>query len=70
MMLGGLARDIELGRLITMRAMKLANVDFARKEVSMAKNHVAETLHRAVDTALQLNSRTRIFQRYPTGADI
>ena len=28
---------------------------FARKEVSMAKNHVADTLHRAVDTALQLN---------------
>ena len=56
MMLGGLAADIELGRLITMRAAwKLANGDFARKEVSMAKNHVAETLHRAVDTALQLN---------------
>ena len=56
MMLGGLAADIELGRLITMRAAwKLANGDFARKEVSMAKNHVAETLHRSVDTALQLN---------------
>ena len=56
MMLGGLAADIELGRLITMRAAwKLANGDFARKEVSMAKNHVADTLHRAVDTALQLN---------------
>ena len=56
LMLGGLASDIELGRLITMRAAwKLANGDFARKEVSMAKNHVAETLHRSVDTALQLN---------------
>ena len=56
MMLGGLAADIELGRLITMRAAwKLANGDFARKEVSMAKNHVAETLPRTVDTALQLN---------------
>ena len=56
LMLGGLASDIELGRLITMRAAwKLANGDFARKEVSMAKNHVADTLHRSVDTALQLN---------------
>jgi len=56
MMLGGIASDIELGRLITMRAAwKLANGDFARKEVSMAKNHVADTLHRAVDTCLQLN---------------
>jgi acyl-CoA dehydrogenase len=56
MMLGGLAADIELGRLITMRAAwKLANGDFARKEVSMAKNHVADTLQKAVDTALQLN---------------
>ena len=25
------------------------------EKVSMAKNHVADTLHRAVDTALQLN---------------
>ena len=56
MMLGGLAADIELGRLITMRAAwKLANGDFARKEVSMAKNQVADTLQKAVDTALQLN---------------
>jgi acyl-CoA dehydrogenase len=56
MMLGGIAADIELGRLITMcAAWKLANGDFARKEVSMAKNHVADTLHRAVDTCLQLN---------------
>ena len=56
MMLGAIASEIELGRLITMQAAwKLANGDFARKEVSMAKNHVAETLHRAVDTALQLN---------------
>ncbi len=55
-MLGGVAADIELGRLITMRAAwKLANGNFARKEVSMAKNHVADTLQRAVDTALQLN---------------
>lgn len=55
-MLGGVAADIEMGRLITMRAAwKLAGGDFARKEVSMAKNHVADTLQRAVDTALQLN---------------
>ena len=56
MMLGGIAADIELGRLITMRAAwKLANGDFARKEVSMAKNHVADTLQKAVETCLQLN---------------
>ena len=43
-MLGGVAADIELGRLITMRAAwKLVQGDFARKEVSMAKNHVADT---------------------------
>jgi acyl-CoA dehydrogenase len=35
-------------------AWKLDAGDFARKEVSMAKNHVADTLHLAVDTAIQL----------------
>jgi acyl-CoA dehydrogenase len=29
--------------------------DFARKEVSMAKIQVADTLHLAADTAIQLN---------------
>ncbi|MSP66826.1 MAG: acyl-CoA dehydrogenase, partial [Alphaproteobacteria bacterium] len=44
-----------LGRLLTMHAAwTLDRGDFARKEVSMAKVHVADTLYRAVDTAIQL----------------
>jgi acyl-CoA dehydrogenase len=55
LMLGGLAHDIEIGRLLTMHAAwKLDQGDFARKEVSMAKLHVADTLHKAADTAIQL----------------
>jgi acyl-CoA dehydrogenase len=55
-MLGDLAYKIEIGRLLTMKAAwKLAGGDFARKEVSMAKIHVADTLHDAVDTAIQIN---------------
>jgi acyl-CoA dehydrogenase len=46
---------IEIGRLLTMRAaVKLDAGDFARKEISMAKIQVADTLHKAVDTAIQL----------------
>jgi acyl-CoA dehydrogenase len=36
-------------------AWKLDQGDFARKEVSGAKLHVADTLHLAADTAIQLN---------------
>jgi acyl-CoA dehydrogenase len=55
-LLGEAALAIEIGRLLTMRAaLKLDAGDFARKEVSMAKIVVADTLHKAVDTALQLN---------------
>jgi hypothetical protein len=36
-------------------AVKVDAGHFARKEVSMAKVQVADTLHLAVDTALQLN---------------
>ncbi len=55
-MLGDLAYKIEIGRLLTMKAAwKLAASDFARKEVSMAKIQVADTLHEAVDTAIQIN---------------
>lgn len=55
-MIGAVAMDIHVGRLLTMNAAwKLDQGDFARKEVSMAKIHVADTLHRAVDTAIQLN---------------
>ena len=55
-MMGEVAMGIEVGRLLTMRAaMKLDQGDFARKEVSMAKIQVADTLHLAADTAIQLN---------------
>jgi acyl-CoA dehydrogenase len=55
LMLGKVAHDIEIGRLLTMHAAwKLDQGDFARKEVSMAKIHVADTLHTAADTAIQL----------------
>ncbi len=56
MMLGGLAMDIETGRLLTMKAAwEIDRGGFARKEVSMAKIHVANLLHRAADTAIQIN---------------
>ena len=56
MMLGGLAMDIETGRLLTMKAAwEIDRGGFARKEVSMAKIHVANLLHRAADTAIQVN---------------
>jgi acyl-CoA dehydrogenase len=54
-LLGEAAMAIEIGRLLVMKAAwKLDQGDFARKEVSMAKVQVADTLHKAVDTALQL----------------
>ena len=54
--LGEVAHEIEMGRLIVMKAAwKLDQGDFARQEVSMAKIHVADTLHKAVDIAIQLN---------------
>ena len=55
-LLGDAAMKIEIGRLLVMRAAdKLDRGDFARKEVSMAKVAVADVLHQAVDTAIQLN---------------
>lgn len=54
--LGRVAMDIQIGRLLTMNAAwALDQGSFARKEVSMAKVHVADTLHRAADVAIQLN---------------
>lgn len=54
--MGEIAHKISIGRLLVMHAAwKLDQGDFARKEVSSAKIHVANTLHRAVDTAIQLN---------------
>ncbi|ROO33775.1 acyl-CoA dehydrogenase family protein [Salinisphaera orenii] len=55
-MLGEAAMAIQTGRLLTMHAAwQLDQGSFARKEVSMAKVNVSETLHQAVDTAIQLN---------------
>jgi acyl-CoA dehydrogenase len=54
--LGEVAQAIAVGRLLVMHAAwKLDQGDRARKEVSMAKVHVADTLHRAADVAIQLN---------------
>lgn len=56
MMLGDLAMGIEIGRLLVMKAAwELDRGGFARKEVSMAKIHVANLLHKAADTAIQIN---------------
>lgn len=56
MKLGEVAHQIAIGRLLVMHAAwKLDQGDRARKEVSMAKLHVADTLHNAADTAIQLN---------------
>ena len=54
--LGETAHDIAIGRLLVMQAAwKLDQGDFARKEISMAKVHVADTLHKAADMAIQTN---------------
>ena len=55
-MLADVAMDIEIGRLMTMRAAaKLDSGDQARTEVSMAKIFVSELLHKSIATAIQLN---------------
>ena len=54
-MLGEAAMQVDVGRLLTMRAaVRLDAGEFARKEVSIAKIVVSEALHRAIDTAMQL----------------
>lgn len=54
-LLGDCAMQIEIGRLLTMKAAwALDQGSFARQEVSMAKVQVADTLHKAADTAIQL----------------
>jgi acyl-CoA dehydrogenase len=56
LMLGRLAMNIEIGRLLVMKAAwELDRGGFARKEVSMAKVQVANVLHEAADTAIQIN---------------
>jgi len=54
--LGEVAHQIQIGRLLVMHAAWLLDQgDRARKAVSMAKVHVADTLHQAADVAIQLN---------------
>jgi len=54
-LIGQAAMEIEIGRMLTMRAAwALDQGSFARKEVSMAKIVVADALQKSVDTALQL----------------
>jgi acyl-CoA dehydrogenase len=54
--LGEVAHQIAIGRLLTMHAAwKLDQGSRARKEVSMAKIQVADTLHNAADVAIQVN---------------
>ncbi len=55
MLLGDAAMAIDISRLLTMRAAwALDQGSRGRKEVSMAKVVVADALHQAVDTAIQL----------------
>lgn len=55
-MLGDLAMQIEIGRLLVMKAAwEIDRGGHAQKEVSMAKIHVANLLHRAADVAIQIN---------------
>ena len=56
--LGEVAQQIQIGRLLTMHAAwMLDQGGRARKEVSMAKVQVADTLHKAADVAIQLRAR-------------
>ncbi|GMG81781.1 acyl-CoA dehydrogenase family protein [Paralimibaculum aggregatum] len=53
--LGDLAHRIEVGRLLTMKAAWLLDRgDRAKPAISMAKIHVADTLHRAADDCIQI----------------
>ncbi|MBS7789810.1 acyl-CoA dehydrogenase family protein [Roseococcus sp. SDR] len=55
MMVGEAAMQLDIARLLTMRAAwKLDQGDFARKEISTAKIVAADALQRAADTAIQL----------------
>jgi acyl-CoA dehydrogenase len=54
-LLGEAAMQVDIGRMLTMRAAWLIDRgERAQKEVSMAKVVVSEALHQAVDTAIQL----------------
>ena len=48
--------QIEIGRMLVMKAAwEIDRGGYAQKEVSMAKVHVANLLHKAADTAIQIN---------------
>ena len=54
--LGDLAMRIEVGRLLVMKAAwEIDRGSYAQKEISMAKIHVANLLHDAADTGIQIN---------------
>jgi acyl-CoA dehydrogenase len=56
LMLGELAMNIEIGRLLVMKAAwALDRGEFARTEISMAKIMAAKVLHQAADTGIQIN---------------
>lgn len=56
LMMGKAAMNIEIGRLLVMKAAwELDRGGKAQKEVSMAKVQAANTLHQAVDLAIQIN---------------
>ncbi len=55
-MMGEAAMQVQMARLLTLHAAwKLDQGDRAKSEISMAKTAVADALHKAVDTAIQLN---------------
>ena len=55
-MLGDLAMQIEIGRMLVMKAAwEIDRGGYAQKEISMAKIHVASLLHKAADVAIQIN---------------
>ncbi|RFC66379.1 acyl-CoA dehydrogenase [Fulvimarina endophytica] len=56
LMIGDLAMQIEIGRLLVMKAAwEIDQGRYAQKEISMAKVHVANLLHLAADRAIQIN---------------
>ena len=64
MMLGDVAKDIQIGRLLTMNAaVALDRGEKAQAAISMAKIHVADTLHKAADTGIQLLGAQAAIQR-------
>jgi acyl-CoA dehydrogenase len=54
-MLGDVAAEISKGKLLVLQAAwKLDQGEKAQKDIAMAKIHVADVLHKAADTAIQL----------------